>query len=439
MLLKDFLVTPIFLLIIYSFAFITRKYIADKFSKRIFLPALTLKLISAILLGIIYQFYYQGGDTFSYFNESQIIHKALTTDFTNGVSLLLSNGTFDPETYQYSSLLRWYRFPSEFTVVKFAAVFSVIGFGTYSTIAILFSLFSFWGLWLMYNIFCKIDPKLKYYFAIAIFFIPSVVFWGSGLLKDSLMMGCLGLLFYGFYNLFISRTNIIKSLIYIFIAFIILYYIRIYILLGFVPPALVWVFMTNNKKIRNPIIRRFIAPIFIALGVLFAYLFAVNITEGHSKYDLSKISERTKINAQYLYRVSIAQDGSAYYLEGLDGTIESMVKIAPQAIFVTLFRPLLWEARNPLMLISAIESFVFLVFTVLVLFKTGPVQIIKLISANPFLLFSIIFTLALAVAIGLNSFNFGTLVRYKISILPFYFSFLAILYFHRRANIINDV
>lgn len=429
MLTKDLLVTPVLILLIYGLAIYFKNHITDPVTKKIFIPALTLKLLSAIILGAIYQFYYEGGDTFFYFNQSKIVAEALVNEPLKGISLLLSDGNYEPHTLSYASRIHWYRFPTEFTVVKIAAIFNVITFNTYSSVAIFFSLFSFFGLWLMYRTLVDIRPDLKIWFAIASFFVPSVVFWGSGLLKDSLMMGCMGFLFYGFYQLFIKKRRLLNSIILIGLSIVILYNIRIYILLGFVPPALIWVFMTNNKKIKSVWARRIAAPLFFALGISFAYLFAVNITEGHSKYDLSQIPERTRINANYLYRVSLAQGGSAYYLGELDGTFNSMLAISPQAIVVTLFRPFVWEVRNVFMLISSIESTVFLLLTFFVFLAKGPFKVFKIIMNDPFLVFAVTFTTVMAFAIGLNSFNFGTLVRYKIPILPFFFSSLCIIYF----------
>lgn len=280
----------------------------------------------------------------------------------------------------------------------------------------------------MFETFTKIKPDQKTHVALAIFFIPSCFFWGSGLLKDSLMMGCLGFLVYGIYNIFISHKLYVRSILLLVLAIYILATIRVYLLLAFVPPALIWIFMASNMKITNKVLRILAMPVFLVLGTSSAYLLAVNITKGHQKYDLRQIPIRTKINAQYLYEMSISQQGSAYQIGNLDGTYQSMLQAAPEAINVTLFRPWLWEVSNPFMLISAVESFCFLLFTIYLLFKLGIFRILKLIINDPFISFCLIFTLIFAFAVGLNSFNFGTLVRYKIPLLPFFSTILFFLF-----------
>src|SRR5690606_30307054 len=111
------------------------------------------------------------------------------------------------------------------------------------------------------------------------------------------------------------------------------------ILLSFLPPALLWIFIENNARIKNKLVRNIAKPIFLILGILVAALGAVTITEGDSKYDIDKIGESTKVTQEYLSEQ--VQSGSAYNVGELDGTIGSMIKVSPQAIAAALFRPFL--------------------------------------------------------------------------------------------------
>ncbi|MBL6446875.1 hypothetical protein JMN32_11165 [Fulvivirga sp. 29W222] len=417
---SDFLFTPILLFIIYIAFYLYYLTLNDELSKKILFPSLTLKVIGALMIGIIYQFYYGAGDTLNYYNQGKIVASALRENFLAGVQLLLSNGEFESSTFEYSTKLYWYRNPPEMFIIKLSGLFGYLCFDTYSSIALMFMLISFSGSWALFNTFNKIYPSLKLYSAIAIFFIPSVIFWGSGLMKDTIMLGALGWLFHSFHSLFIEKKRILISVIVLIICLYILYTIRIYILLAFVPPALFWIFLENNKRIKSALIRNISKPLFAAFGLGLAFYAAITVTEGSEKYDLDNIGQRTKINAEYLYAISQQQEGSAYYLGELDGSFESIVRLTPQAILVTLYRPFLWEIRNPLMLLSAIESLLFLTLSLYIFIKPGFFKSIQILFKEPLILFSIVFSLGLAVGVGLNSFNFGTLVRYKIPILPFY-------------------
>ncbi|AMJ64779.1 hypothetical protein [Hymenobacter sp. PAMC 26628] len=168
-------------------------------------------------------------------------------------------------------------------------------------------------------------------------------------------------------------------------------------------------------------------PVFFVVGGLIAVYAATNLTKGDDKYDVDKLGERSKITADYLYETSVKQNGSAYNLGAQDGTIGGMVKLAPQAIFTALFRPMIFEARNPIMLLSALEAGFFLIFTLRIFWRTGVVATIKFVATTPVLVMCFVFSLIFAASVAIISANFGTLVRYKIPMIPFYLSGLYIL------------
>ncbi|WP_185270303.1 hypothetical protein [Adhaeribacter swui] len=388
-----------------------------------------MKLIGAIALGIIYQFYYGGGrpsgDTFNYYNQGQIIVQAINRSFSTGLKLFMANGEFDQGTLQYASRILWYRSPTEYFIVKLSAFFSLLSFNTYTVIGLFFAVLSFSGMWALYQTFLKMFPQLYKELAIAVFFLPSVFFWGSGLLKDSITLGALGWLFYGFYATFIQKKNLLLSGLIILGAAYVIYTVKVYILLSFLPPALFWVFTENNQRIKSKALRNLAKPIFIGLGLVVAYLGATKLTEGDTKYDLNNIEERSRINTIYLTQQ--VQTGSAYNIGIFDGSISSLLTVGPQAIIVALYRPFLWEVRNPVMFLSAIEASIFIFLTLRFFFKTGFFKTLFLIGSKPILTFCFLFSLILAFGVGTNSGNFGTLVRYKIPFMPFYLAALYIM------------
>ena len=427
--LKDLILTPIYILLIFILVYWVKPYVTNTITSRYFVLALSLKLFGAIALGLIYQFYYAngvlGGDTSNYFYQAKLIYAAFQQSPFLAIKLILANGELDPATRVYASQMIWYQAPAEYMVIKFAGFFGILSFGTYTVIGLWFACISFSGMWAMYITFLKIYPSLHKQFATAIFFLPSVVFWGSGLLKDSLAIGALGWLFYSFYNFAVEKKGFIKPLIILFCSAYVIYIVKVYILLSFLPPALFWIVMENSSKIKNRHLRILAKPFFLILGLLVAYLGATKLTEGDNKYDVSKISERTQINSLYLSKQ--VYTGSAYNIGVYDGSLTSVLSVGPQAIIVALYRPFIWEVRNAVMLLSALEATIFFYLTVYFMLKPGLFRTIKLISVVPMLTFCMIFSLALAFGVGTSSGNFGTLVRYKIPLMPFYLSALYII------------
>lgn len=423
--LKDLFLTPLYLGIFYGLAFSLRKRFTNPLTRKYFIPALSVKFLGAIGLGLIFQFYYGGGDTFNYFNHVKVIYQAFLDSPVAAFKLIFAKAEYDPDIARYQGQLYWYTAPTEYFVARIGGFFGLFCFGTYTVVALFFAIISFSGMWAMFLTFLRVYPLAYKNLAIAVFFLPSVFFWGSGLMKDSLCIGALGWAFYGFYHVLIARKNILTATIMGGIGIYVLMAVKIYILLSFMPPALLWVFNENNQRIKSAGLRMLLKPLFLVMGLGAGFLGATNLTAGDDKYDVDKIGERTKINQNYL--TSGVANGSAYNIGEFDGSPGSLVKVAPQAIVVALYRPFLFEARNPVMLLSALEATLFIYLTVTLFYRTGILKSLQLIASRPILTFSLLFCIIFAIGVGTNSGNFGTLVRYKIPLMPFYLGALYIM------------
>jgi ABC-type sulfate transport system permease component len=102
-------------------------------------------------------------------------------------------------------------------------------------------------------------------------------------------------------------------------------------------------------------------------------------------------------------------------------------------MFSTLFRPFLWESKKIIILFSALESFFMLLALFYVLSKVGILKFLGSIFSDPQIFFAFILTLLLSAVVGFTTFNFGTLVRYRLPVLPFYFFMLIAIYLKSKA------
>ena len=425
--LQDLFITPFYLLIIYAIAYGMRSSVTNVYTKRYFIPALTVKIVGAIALGILYHTLY-GGDTNNYYAQAGIVYHAFGDSFAAGWELVSTAGDVTPAIGKYTSQLTWFgRGSNEYFVIRVAAVFALLSFNTYSVIAVLFATVTFTGMWAMYITFAKIRPQVYKELAIAVFFLPSVFFWGSGLLKDSLCLGALGWLFYAFYRGAIERKSVLRCLVTGTGAVGVIFAMKTYILLAFMPPALLWVFNESTRDIQSTALRLMAKPLFLGVGILVAGYAFVQISAADARFDVEKIGAQSKLTAEYLQGVSVKEQGSGYNIGEQDGTLGGMAKLAPQALVVALFRPFLWEARNPTMALSALEATYFLVLTLRILWRVGFFKTMALIGSTPVLTLCFVFSLVFAISVGISSGNFGTLVRYKIPLMPFYLSGLYIM------------
>jgi hypothetical protein len=436
--LRDFIVTPILLIVVFGIAFLIRPYATDTVTRKYFMSALSLKIIGAIGVGLIYQFYYGGGDTFTYHTHgSRYLFEAFLDSPAKWVNLMLSNGEHSSGTFQYSNKIWFYSDPSSYFIVKLSAIFDLLTFSTYSATAVLFGALSFSGVWVLYRTFYSILPQRHLLFALCILFVPSVFFWGSGVLKDSVTLAAVGWATYCVYHLFIEYKFSTSKLIVLLVSCFVLFSVKLYILLCFLPATIIWVFLANLGKVKSPVLKWMLAPVTIAIAGYIGFVAVEQVGKGNQKYALENLAETARITAYDIGFYTGRSAGSQYSLGELDGTVSGMLLKAPQAINVSLFRPYLWEVSNVFMFISSLESLVILGLTVYILFKVR-LQSLKLVL-KPVVFFNLIFSLTFAFAVGISTYNFGTLVRYKIPLIPFYLSALILMEYYSKRERKVDV
>ena len=394
-------------------------------------------MIAAILLGLLYQFYYGGGDTFNFHTRGSVhLADAIRDNQLRGLELWF-NGDFVSGTYDYASSIRFLGDTSSFMVVRIAALMDLITFNTYSSTALFFALFSFSGLWCLFNVFSAYYPESRGKLAIATLFVPSVLFWGSGILKDTLVIAAIGWFVWAFYMIFVKRELSVLHVLLALLSFYLIFKIKIYILLCLLPAILIYLFVHYNSRIKSRILKLFLAPVMFAAGAVLAVIVTINVTKNDPRYSLENLARTAKITAYDIGFYSGKGAGSTYSLGELDGTVEGMLKLIPNAINVALFRPYPWEIRNALMAISSFEStiiFFLTVYILLMVFRRGFLAVFK----EPLVIFCLMFALAFSYGVGLSTFNFGTLSRYRIPLLPFYLSALVFIYDSLRASKIKS-
>ncbi|MFV0606753.1 MAG: hypothetical protein ACK5NK_13020 [Niabella sp.] len=399
-----------------------------------FIPALTFKIAGAIFVTLIYAYYYKGGDTINYFNQAKIINSSLSDSFIKWIKLLTQTPTiYTSGYYEYISQLFWYKEdPSTYYTCAITAVLSLCTLETLLPTAVLFAVLSFSGIWALFQTFAKIYPSLTKPIAIAACFIPSVAIWGSGIFKDTICMFALGWLCFTTFEVLINKKISFKYLLTLTLSILVLGLIKVYILMAFLPAIVMWILFNYSKSIKNQTVRLVLIIFVIAITIGISYLFFMQLgSETLGKYSLDKIAKTAIITRDYI--VEKSSDQSSAYDLGDYSSIEEMILKFPAAVNVTLFRPYLWESSKLIVLFNAIESLLYLLITIKVLFSVGLRKIWKTIISDPNIQFFLIFTFIFAFAIGLTSGNFGTLSRYKIPCLPFYLMALALIFYKNKS------
>ncbi len=425
----DFVLLPIYLVLLLFFSVLYRniKY-RNSPAKPYFLPGLLVKIFGALALGAIYGFYYKGGDTFYYFHDARTFNVAINDSLYRFFELLfLPAGKITLSTYEHTRWLTFFRDTSTWTADKFYGVLSVFSFHSYPVMSVLTGFLSFTGVWALFLVFADIYPQLRRQFAFAILFVPSVFFWGSGVLKDSITLGGLGWVTYTSYQIFFKRRKIIRNaLILLFTSYLVLQ-IKAYILISFLPAMILWLFLSFRSAIQYKFIRVLSGPVMFAAALIFGYFLIKRLGEEFTQFSLRNVLGTAQAFHEWHGYLAKAEKASGYSLGSVDGSWFSVLSKMPAAVNVTLFRPYLWEVRSPVMLLSAVESLFIFGFTLRIFWLNGIRNTLRVIVSNPTITFCIIFSLIFAFAVGFTSYNFGALVRYKIPCIPFFLAGMLIL------------
>lgn len=405
----------------------------DILVKKYFIKGLTVKLIGGLAFALAYTYYYEyGGDTKAYFRHVQLIFDYFFYDpalafeyvFNSNISLGEHNFVRAKEIFHKGS--------PEFFSVAIMSIVNVFALNNYFSLTILFSFLSYLGIWKLFYLIANKYPHLVGKIAFAVLFIPSVFFWGSGVMKDTIVIGFIGLLLSSFYQIVENKKIFAFSTLTVFISAWVIFEVKQYVVLSLIPALMIWWVFNIRNSFKSKFLQTVILPISIVL-LSIGLFFALQIfSQTDSKYSIERVIE-TAQGMQSWHQVQEHRidgtlgRGSSYSLGEYDESILGILIMMPASINVTLFRPYPTEVRSVVMAISSIESTLILIASIYIFIGLGFFRIIKILNNDAFLLMALIFSLFFAFAVGFTSYNFGALARYKIPCIPFYLCALFIL------------
>jgi hypothetical protein len=403
--------------------------IEDQDIRKYFAWGLSLKIFGAIVLGLIYNYYYHGGDTFGYYIGGRGFTKYLFSDPAGAISFLFKDGEADVSVLRTHAMAWDYQYLYKITshpellMAKITGLVNVVGLNTYLSTAVLFAWMSFLGAWKLFSVFRELAPGTVKNHALAALFIPSVIFWGSGILKDTVTMTAVCYLTFHAWQVMGHRRKIVGNSLIVIVCVYLIATIKGYILLAFAPAFIFFVINQYKYRLKSGFARAVVTPAFVGLGVILAFVFVNQIGSSLGKYSIENLESVAVGTQRWHEHQSTGRAGSGYTL-GNDPDGGQLLSQFLPAVNVGLFRPYIWEAREPLQLISSLEALALLALSFYGFFKAGVKGWFRLFAKHPFLQFCLIFALIFAFAVGFTSYNFGALVRYRIPCLPFYTMFV---------------
>ncbi|MDF2436924.1 MAG: hypothetical protein K0Q95_1300 [Bacteroidota bacterium] len=408
--------SALFIFIIFKMKFFEVNGISKKSISMIFI----LKIISGVALWAIYTFYYKDratADIYKYFDDSKIIADSLWVKPWDYLKMLTGIGNNTPEfDHYYSEMNYWARkidsniYNDSHTIIRFNAIARLFSLGYYNVHTVFICFLSLTGLTAIYKTFVPYLQDKKKELILAVFLLPSVLFWGSGVLKEGLIFFALGLLIYHSTKLF----NIRSVLICLTSAFL-LAFSKFYVWVAIVPGIifLLWVYKTSSKYLLLKFISVFFIIGFVGLHIdSFTNIQNPLVTLSQKQYEFNQLAsgELTDSNGN-----PIPVAGSTIEIKTLEPTLSSFLMNAPAALKNTLFRPYLTEMRSPMMLMAGAETLLIIFIILLCMIFAKPLINIKW----EHVLFCLSFVIIQFLIIGETTPILGAVARYKTIALPF--------------------
>ncbi len=413
------------LVITYTLLFIfliqkLRFFEVEGISKNTLSVIFIIKLFFGFLVWVVYTYYYTyrlTADVFKYFDASDVLFNVLKKNPIHFVKILLGIDSNSTEFYDYYDKMNHWNsrvnsivYNDNRLIIRVNTIIRFFSLGYFHVHTVFFSFFSMVGLTAIYKTFIPVLRNKSKVLLCVVFLIPSVLFWGSGVLKEGLVLFSLGLLMYHFNQLFKVKSVVISLVMAVLLAIL-----KFYVLIALIPGLLfmLWV----NKTTPSKLVLKFIVIISVItlLGLTFnSYTSVQNPLEmlSRKQADFNKLANGLQTDA---YRRPIPAAGSAIKINKIEPTFISFVENCPQALINTLFRPFIWESKSLMMAVAAVENVFVILFIIFCIIFSKPFNEIRW----EYVLFCLSFSIIQLLFIGVTTPIVGAIVRYKIVATPF--------------------
>lgn len=417
---EDFIFAPLVLFVgLGIHAVVTRYHTAAE--NRVLNLAFAAHMLSGFAQVLLTRYYFGGGDMMGYFENGAQVADVLSDDVTR----------FLPEVLR-AFLQREYEFPiplfgassTQSMSATAAMLLFVTGNSLYAAVFVV-CVANYLSQVLLYRALkSEFAPEQQERVLWGTNLMPSAVFWSSALLKEPITMAALGPVVLALKWLSEGRRRIQAALLLVPGLFVIAM-IKPYVLMALSVGAGIFYLWKRFRAQNAVVLRPFAVVTAVALG-------SAGLVFGNSYFSKADGASAASSLAHQRSVGYEVEGGSNFQIDSVSGdvtqrSLSQELVLAPIGLVTALFRPFLFEARNAVQLVNALEATALLLLFVRIVRRTSLRSLAKYITSSPALLFCTVFTLALAVGTGLATTNMGTLSRYRAPMMPFFFTVLLVL------------
>lgn len=354
--------------------------------------ALVLQILAALLHVVIVREYYGYGDMLGYWRGGMRLARgtadglhdlgdlvALTLQLDN-VLLVTGNGRSTGSMHGISGLLCLLLGDSLYAICVAIAVAGFVG-----------------RLW-MFAAVRRVWPTATRELTLAIFFLPSTLFWSAALLKEGIAMPGLAFASGAIITMLARRRPSAGMLLVAGLGMLVVGITKPYLLVPLAVSAAVGTFVRSKSTLSSVPVVVLVGVGLVGLGVLFP------------RYALSTVVE----SAEELRSLGQSHAGGSTFNVPTGG----LVVLVPLGMLTALFRPFFFEVRSALLLLSAMEMTVIAWFVVRA--ARHPRLVWQTFRRSWLFATAVTFVVVFSVALGLSTTNLGTLARYRAPMMSHY-------------------
>lgn len=345
------------------------------------------KLSAGIAVGLLYNYHYGDGDTFYFYKDALTVSRSSVSTMFQ----FLINGEWKGD----EQLIFIHHYKALF-YVRLISLPLWLCQCNYWALSVLLSLFSFWSIWLLSNklvVFFKVNAKAV---LVAFFYFPEVLFWSSGVMKETLSFSFQCLSLFSLLLLIEKKQRVVNMVLFTLFSYL-LFRLKFYIAATFVPALIAYYMVFRLPKWKE----------IAFVGIYFFTL--ILATFSHPLLSIRGITNEIYENA--LTIIKISEEGKFIPFHLFDGSFWSMLLEIPNALLSALFRPFLWEGKNGLMAVISLIRFDFLIATLLAMYLCKRVTLEGVAV--------VCYGVLSVTLLTLSTPNYGTLSRYMVASMPF--------------------
>ncbi len=368
-------------------------------------PALILKMVAGMGVGVLYFYYYGGGDTTVYWRDSTVISDNLRAEPIRTIAVMLNSDWAGDDTIPGIV----YHTDRAIFFVKILGVIALLCGNNYWMMSAVLSFISFLAAWYLFRTITERLPASRISAAVAFLFFPPIVFWSSGLIKESLGLASV----YFLAGIFLRITSHKKlnagewllAILFLWIGWRLKYYWLAVFLLTTISVVIVVSLQRKYRKLST-----LTMPLLISVVIVLSAI----TTLVHPNFYPDRLLPMIWENNNAFMEHSAPEHAMRYH--GFSSDFIAMLINSPTALVGGFFRPFIWETFN---LVSFAAGIANLLMLVTVLSALPGLKRLSSSQNSLLVIATLFYCVVLAIFLALSTPNFGTLDRYRVGFSPF--------------------